>query len=298
MPELPEVHNVKLSIEPSMIGKKVVDVNIISEKGIKQQKADVFESRIPNVTINSVDRRGKYLITNVTSGTGQSEHIVVHLGMTGAWLVTKDLESIIPKFKKHVNVVLTLDDGTMLAYSDIRKFGGMRIWTDSEFKDKRVNGALLAMGPEPFWEGAEDIFLKNIKRKTSRNRKDKETGTKYVEYITVKEAVLDQSVVAGIGNIYANECLWYAKVLPQTFVKDLSDEKLREIFRHAKYTMAASIMLGGTSFSDYVNGKGEKGEFEYYLEAYDQKQCSRCKGVMSKEEVAGRPSYFCKTCQH
>lgn len=307
MPEGPEVQRVRMSLESKIIGKTVVKAEILLDKIIKQQNPNTFLERIVGLTIEAADRRGKYLLfpmekaneservmdALVEGGDGRYK-MIIHLGMTGAVFAVKHLDEIMPEFKKHVHVILTLDDGTLMTYCDIRRFGGLRVFTNEEFANY---GSIKDMGPEWTWDEAEEEFLKRVKKKTHKNKKQLD-GSKLKEPIPIKEAILNQNNIAGIGNIYACESLAYSGILPNKPVSDLNDKQLRTIFRMARDVMNFSVSVGGSSISDYVDGEGQRGRMQEYLISYGQKICGLCKDTeIVKTEVAGRGTFHCPKCQ-
>lgn len=290
MPELPEVHTVMLSLKPKVINKKIISTEIYLDKIIKQQTVETFKERIINSTITNCDRRGKYIVVTLSKNNIQY-YLIIHLGMTGACFVTNNLNNLDEKYRKHTHAILNLDNGQKLIYTDIRRFGGLRVFTVEQYHQLFKN-----MGPEPFWDNAEEEFLKRVKRKLYRTRKLKD-GSKIKEPIVIKEAILDQNNVAGIGNIYACESLLYSNVLPTKPVYELTDDKLREIFRNARDIMKFSISVGGSSISDYVDSDGNTGSMQNYLLVYGRKICGKCNSKVEKIEVAGRGTYYCPNCQ-
>lgn len=294
MPEGPEVQRVRMTLEPKIKGKKIVKSEIILEKIVKQQDLSVFLDRA-NGTIKDALRRGKYLIFPVVNENFKDDlYMIIHLGMTGAVFAVKSLDEIMPEFRKHVHAILTLNDGTLLTYCDIRRFGGIRIFTNEEYLNY---ASIQKMAPEPNEDDAEDEFIKRVKKKTFKMKKQ-EDGSKVREDIPIKEAILNQGNIAGVGNIYACESLAYAGVKPDTPVDILSDEQLREIFRLARDVMEFSISVGGSSISDYVDGEGRRGSMQNYLVSYGQQICGLCKQTeIIKSVVAGRGTYHCPSCQ-
>lgn len=288
MPEGPECERVRMSLDDKISGKTITGIEVRFDKIIKQQDVETFKSRALNSRISELNRRGKYLIAPVHHPDYEDElYLIVHLGMTGAWFNVNAESKIIPQYAKHAHLVLTLDDGSLLVYCDIRKFGGLRIFTCEEYTRM---GPTKDMGPEWFWEDAEAEFIKRIKRKMFKKVKGELT------YIPIKEAILDQSNLAGVGNIYASESLYEAKILPDTPVNCLDDTQLATIFRAARDIMNFSVSVGGSSISDYVDGEGKVGQMQNYLKVYGRSTCP-CGNPIHTLEIAGRNSFYCPICQ-
>lgn len=277
-----------MSLDDKISGKTITGIELRFDKIIKQQDAETFKSRILNCRISELNRRGKYLIAPVHHPDYEDElYLIVHLGMTGAWFNVTSEDKIIPQYAKHAHLVLTLDDNSLLVYCDIRKFGGLRIFTSEEFQKI---GPTKGMGPEWFWENAETEFIQRIKRKTTRKVKGE------LEYIQIKEAILDQGNLAGVGNIYASESLYEAKILPDTPVVSLDDTQLAVIYRAARDIMNFSVSVGGSSISDYVDGEGKVGQMQNYLKVYGRSRC-QCGAPIRTMEIAGRNTFYCNECQ-
>lgn len=277
-----------LSLQPNIIGKTIIETEVfdekISEKALvkllrKQSKSEFIKNTI-GCEFTTVERRAKFLISKVEKDNIPF-YIVVHLAMAGKWLYTSKLENLNEMHRKHILVQFKLDDGSYLVYSDYRRFGAISIHSEEEYFNM---GNIHNLGPEPFWEGADQMFL-NIVR-TKKKFFDK----------PIKGVIMDQNAVAGVGNIYACEALWVMNINPNTKTKDLSDSQLLDLFHTFKETMLFSISIGGSSINDYVNGDGMAGGFQNYLKVYNQKTCD-CGAEIVKEEIAGRTTHYCPTCQ-
>ncbi|MNC15502.1 Formamidopyrimidine-DNA glycosylase [compost metagenome] len=289
-----------MSLAPNVEGKTIVKVemnytNGLSERAIKKmfhkQSFELIIERLMGAQISEILRRGKHLSGIIHNDNYEDElYISVHLGMAGAWIFGKTEEDIIPKFRKHIHVKLTLNDGTILVYSDIRRQGGFSVYTAEEYRDIIAKRNL---GPEPFSEDAMPIVLANVRHKKWSTMPKKGDLTKK----SIKGALMDQSVMAGTGNIYACEALHKAKLHPKEFVKDLTDEEIVGVFSDSRDLMAFSISVGGTTFRDYVNGDGMMGGFQDYLKVYGKKNCGTCNNMIISEEVAGRTTHWCPICQ-
>lgn len=288
MPELPEVEGVVRQIRPAATGKTIRDVFVSDairlskangkEAIIKKMDADAFISRLIGAEISSVERRSKYIYFTMQK---EREFLLVnHLGMSGAWFYVDSLLSITEdKFRRHVHVVLTLDDGNLLAYSDIRRFGEMRLLNgEADFPP------LLLMAPEPFAEEALDHFLHMAER------------PKYSAK-PIKEVIMDGQVISGCGNIYATEALFRMKIHPNRAAGRISRARKILLFKAVAAILLESIDAGGSTISDYRNINGESGRMQDRFGMYGKKQCMECGTATKSLQIAGRTSVYCPTCQ-
>lgn len=287
MPELPECENVRMSLEKKVIGKTIINSEVfyekISDKALKKmlrkQDMNQFIADTTGCKFLTAERRAKFLMTKVEKN-GQYFYILVHLAMAGKWLFAEKLEDLSALNQKHIIVQFTLDDGSYLVYTDHRRFGAISIHTE---KDYLAMESIHGLGPEPFWDNADEIFLKNIRKKKFEDK-------------AIKGEIMNQGIVAGIGNIYACEAMYVLGIHPEEKVKDLTDNELKDIFHVAKETMTFSISVGGSSINDYVNGEGMMGSFQNYLKVYGRSTCE-CGETIQQIEVAGRTTHFCPKCQ-
>lgn len=288
MPELPEVEGVVRQIRPVSIGKKIEAVAVSDiirlskangkEAIIKRMKADRFIDSLTGAQIVRVERRSKYIYFTLRK---DNEFLLVnHLGMSGAWFYVDQLQSIPEdKFRRHVHVILTLSDGNLLAFSDIRRFGEMRVLQEeAEFPP------LLLMAPEPFELGAEDHFLAMAESPKYKNK-------------AIKELIMDGQIISGCGNIYATEALFKMKIHPKRAASRISRKRKVELFESIVAILLESIEAGGSTISDYRNINGESGSMQDRFGMYGKKQCMVC-GTMTKTlKIGGRASVYCPTCQ-
>ncbi|MDF2534851.1 MAG: hypothetical protein K0R18_1009 [Bacillales bacterium] len=276
-----------MSLEKKIIGKTIVNAQVFAEKisdkalkkMLRRQDMNQFINNVVGCKFLTAERRAKFLMTKVEKND-QRFYIVVHLAMAGKWLAANKLEDLSEQNQKHNIVQFTLDDGSYLVYSDHRRFGAISIHTEAEYLQM---DSIHGLGPEPFWDKADETFLENIRKKKFEGK-------------AVKGEIMNQGVVAGIGNIYACEAIHVLGIHPEEKVKDLTDNELKDIFHVAKETMAFSITVGGSSVNDYVNGDGMTGSFQNYLKVYDQKTCE-CGEEIQRIDVAGRTTHFCPSCQ-
>lgn len=287
MPELPEVETVRRGLQRLIISKKVVHTTHDTPKSFPNSESDAKEFLI-GAHITDVRRRAKVLLIDLDTDYS----LVIHLKMTGQIVFRgKDSfgaghpsDSLIGELPdRSTRVTLTFDDGSKLFFNDQRKFGWMKLFPTIEIPNidfmKRV-------GPEPL----EDVFTSKefIARIRRRN------GT------TIKAAILDQTVLAGVGNIYADESLWGAKIHPARRVRDVTDKELSTLLREIKYVMNLSIEKGGSTDRNYVNAEGKKGSYIDFARVFRQegKACPRHPDVIiEKTRVAGRGTHLCPVCQ-
>ena len=273
MPELPEVETVARGLRAVLPGKRILDVRLGKTDFIDDPAA--VERELPGCRISAVRRFGKFLLLDLERATGSGAHfsLQVHLGMTGR-IVTCPPDARVPP---HTHVFLALDDGRELRYTDARRFGRIRIL---------ANGAresvLGEFGLDPL-EASEPEFRASI----------------YSRHARIKALLLDQHVLRGIGNIYADESLWRARIHPKRLGGKLRDEELQRLFRAVQHVLREAIRLRGSSVSDYVDSNGERGEFQLRHRVYMRqgKKCFRCGARIRRVIVAGRSSYFCPRCQ-
>lgn len=274
MPELPEVETVVRSLEQRLAGLTITAVDILMPKVIRHPKPEIFEEQIVGKQLsNRLGRRGKYLLLHLSGGLT----LVVHLRMTGR-LVYCDAE--LP-LEKHTHVVFHLDNGKQLRFTDIRQFGRLQLVPTAEVSEM---AGIKEMGPEPLDEAFSREFLK----KEFRRRRTR-----------VKPLLLDQCFIAGLGNIYADEALFRAKVHPERLAADLSAREVAGLHKSIVEVISGGIEHRGTTFRDYVDGEGRSGSYQHYLKVYNREglPCANCGKPIERIKVAGRSSYYCPQCQ-
>lgn len=290
MPELPEVENVVRSLEPKLRDRIITTVDLYTNtihSLIQYNNLEDFIKRLENMRIVGMIRRGKFMMIGVES-YGEEEHFIVHLGMTGTLIHREDTDysSYPDSIKNHIHAEIFLDNGSVLFYSDYRRFGSLRIVSTQELHDPTIKHLKLlqSLGPEPFQDDVKELFLSNIRKKKYQNK-------------SIKDVLLDQTVIAGAGNIYASECLFPARINPLNSVEVFSDDQLLDVLRHLTSILELSIKLGGSSIKDYVNGEGASGSFQDFLKVYDQDVCQDCGTSITKTFIKNRSTYFCPSCQ-
>lgn len=273
MPELPEVETIRKTLEQLVLHKTIADVTVRWPKLIhKPDDTDAFRMQLKGETITAMKRKGKFLLFYLTDYV-----LVSHLRMEGKYrVVTKE-----KPIDKHTHVIFHFTDGTELRYNDVRKFGTMHLFP----KGEQYDGAPLnKLGPDPFEPAYTLEYLKEKLAKTMR---------------MIKAALLDQTIIAGLGNIYVDEVLFLARIHPETRANTLTDEQIERIWHYARQVLERAVALGGTSIRSYVNGKGEMGMFQQELYVYGRtgKTCLHCHAAIEKLKVAGRGTHICPTCQ-
>ena len=289
MPELPEVEVIRSGLSELIAKKTIEKVNVLNDKSFQASTSsiDVF---VNNSTILSVKRRAKILLIELSSGYS----LIIHLKMTGQLLFRDNQNksknfagghpsdsflSVLPD--NHTRVELIFTDSTTLFFNDMRKFGWIKLLPTTELKEEKF---IAKLGPEPLIGNPTPEYLKRI----SRHPKS-----------LVKAALLNQEIVAGIGNIYADEALWGAMIHPKTRVENLSEKQLEDILNAAIEVMSFSINKGGSTDRNYLNAKGEKGSYLTFANVFrkEGKPCPRCGHVIEKIRVAGRGTHICSNCQ-
>ena len=277
MPELPEVETVRCGLAAHVAGRTFTAVHVHHPRAVRRHEAGPADltARLIGQFITDTGRRGKYLWLTMSEGSA----LVVHLGMSGQMLLGE-----VPN-TDHVRIAATLDDGTPLSFVDQRTFGG---WMLAEMVD--VDGSVV---PVPVAHLARDPLDPRFDPEavvTVLRRKHSE----------IKRQLLDQTVVSGIGNIYADEALWRAQVNGARIASALTRRQLRLVLDSAAEVMSAALHQGGTSFDSlYVNVNGESGYFDRSLDAYGREglPCRRCGAVIRREKFMNRSSFYCPRCQ-
>jgi len=268
MPELPEVETVRRSLLP-IVGMRIETVEV-RERRLRRAVAADFAQRLTGQVIRSIERRGKYLLFHLS----EDDVLLAHLGMSGALL----LQAAGTPPEAHDHVWLRLADGRQVTFNDPRRFGLLRVGRPGEFVE------LNAVGPDPLSEAfAVDDFAA-----LARGRKK-----------PVKNLLMDQRAVAGIGNIYANEILFRAGIRPGRQARRLTRAELVRLFEATRAVLSSAVRLGGSSISDYRDGDGRPGYFQLRLKVYDRagKPCLRCRTAVRRVVHAGRSSFYCPACQ-
>lgn len=287
MPELPEVETVRRGLANLIIGKRVKDVSHDYPKSFPNAENDVKTFLIGS-SVTAVRRRAKVLLIDLST----DYTLVIHLKMTGQ-MVYRGIQvfgaghpsdSLVGKLPdKSTRVIIIFSDKSHLFFNDQRKFGWMRLLPTVEVPNIDF---MKKVGPEPLGSDfTPKVFKERVKKRSNT---------------TVKAALLDQTVLAGIGNIYADEALWGAKIHPATRVRDVSDAKLGKLYTEIRFVLNLSIKKGGSTDRNYVNAEGKRGSYIDFARVFrrEGKDCPRHPGtVIIKTRVAGRGTHICPQCQ-
>ncbi len=273
MPELPEVETIARGLRTVLPGRRILDVRLGKTDFIDDPAA--IEQQLPGARIAAVRRHGKFLLLDLQSSNGGARDfsLLIHLGMTGRIVTCDPKAPVLP----HTHVFCALDDGRELRYTDVRRFGRIGILPDGP-----QEAALGSLGLDPL-EATEEQFIAQLKDRRAR----------------VKALLLDQHVLRGIGNIYADESLWRARIHPTRLGANLKPGELRSLYRAVQSVLNEAIRLRGSSIADYVDSDGKLGGFQRRHRAYQRegKKCFRCGAIIRRAIVAGRSSHFCPKCQ-
>jgi formamidopyrimidine-DNA glycosylase len=295
MPELPEVETVARGLRQTILGRRILSIRLGKTDFIDDPAA--LEQHLPGRRIDAVERYGKFMLLRLSeklsdafagenaaasdntagaataAGTTTTASLLVHLGMTGQLAPAPAAQP----HQKHTHVWMTLDDGRELRYTDPRRFGRIAYIAAAS-----LAGELTAFGADPLEVSAED-FAARIRSRRAR----------------IKALLLDQSVLRGVGNIYADESLWRAKIHPARLGAQLDAKQTETLRKVLQEILRKAIAMRGSSISDFLDADGEPGEYQRHHRAYGRegKRCYRCKTPIRRNIVAGRSSYFCPACQ-
>ena len=276
MPELPEVETVVRGLRASLPGRGIVDVRFGKTDFVEDPES--IARRLPGTRIAAVSRLGKFISVELQPCANSARHssrlsLLIHLGMTGQ-LTMADEGSPIPR---HTHCQIALDDGRELRYTDIRRFGCIRLVGEPSLEDLKKR-----LGGEPLEVSAEE-FCRSLSARRAR----------------VKALLLDQKVLRGIGNIYADESLFAARLHPARIAQRLKKRELVRLHSAVRQVLAEAIRLRGSSISDYVDSEGNRGEYHLRHRVYQRQgePCFRCGAKIRRTIVAGRSSHYCPRCQ-
>ena len=271
MPELPEVETVARALRPLLAGKEFASARALWPRTVAAPDPDSFAMRLAGQRIVDIGRRGKYILFTLASG----DTLIVHLRMTGKLMVASpgspDLDA------PHVRVILYLTDGDALVFNDARKFG--RIWLVSD-----LESVIGKLGPEPLaWDFTPEVLASRLRRRRT----------------SLKALLLDQTVLAGVGNIYADEALHLAGIHPLRTGADLTDEEVIRLHGAIREVLTASIGERGTMLRDYRPPYGLQGAYQNHLRVYQQtdRPCPRCGAPVRRIVVTQRSTHYCPQCQ-
>lgn len=272
MPELPEVETVKRKLDLLVKNKVITSVEIYHHNIIEYPSVDEFKKNIINQKINNLARYGKWLIFVL-----DDYYLLSHLRMEGKYFYKTKEDDIL----KHEHVIFKFNDNTELRYMDVRKFGKMHL---IKKEDITKIGPLIEMGLEP-WD--DKLNITYLKEKYQKKK------------LPIKTTLLDQSIIVGIGNIYADEILFLSKINPQKTTSKLTDEELNLIIKYTKKVLESAIEKGGSSIRTYTSVDGVHGLFQQELYVHTKKgeKCLVCNTIIEKTKIGGRGTYYCPTCQ-
>lgn len=272
MPELPEVETVKESLKSKILNKRVKNVVVNHNNIIEFPDVDKFKMDIINQNINDIKRRGKWLVFEL-----DDYFLLSHLRMEGKFYHKKDSDVI----EKHEHVIFQFTDKTELRYRDTRKFGKMHLILKENINKQKP---LSELGLEP-WDSK--LTIEYLKAKFINKK------------LPIKTVILDQSIIVGIGNIYADEILFFSKVNPLKRSCDLSNAELKSIIHNTKEVLEKAIAQGGTTIRTYTSSEGVHGRFQQQLMVHNRlnEKCNICGSQIVKIKVNGRGTYYCPICQ-
>ncbi|MDL2281319.1 DNA-formamidopyrimidine glycosylase, partial [Selenomonadales bacterium OttesenSCG-928-I06] len=273
MPELPEVETIARTLSDKITNRKIVNIDVKLPRLIKWPSFYEFKALLYNKTILNLTRRGKYLLFHLDNDLV----MVVHLRMTGQFSYSTSK----PPQEKHDHIIITFDDNSTLVYSDKRTFGTFYVLPHEELW--RI-ASLHSLGKEPLSEEFTFEYFKD-------NIQDKKG--------LIKPILLNQTIIAGLGNIYVDESLALAKIDPERICNSLNNKELKNLYNAINTSIAKGIENRGTTFSDYRDGEGNKGDNQNSLHVYGRanQPCYNCKTLIQKKKVAGRSSHYCPNCQ-
>ncbi len=265
MPELPEIETIKRYLEKDLTGRKIKEVKVLNKKSFIGDKKKVLNSKILKV-----ERVGKMIVLKLDNNL----NLLFHLKLTGQLIFNDSFRN--SEIKKETRVIFILDKGFLL-FNDARKFGWVKVLNDRE-----LNQELSKLGKEPFSLSFQ--YLKEIFSKTRR---------------PIKIVLMDQEKIAGIGNIYANEALFLAKIYPLKPSNKLKDEEIKNLLSAIKKIIQKAIKLQGTSFRFYIKPDASKGKYQEKFLVYQRKneKCLRCQSKIKYIKIGGRGSFYCPSCQ-
>ena len=287
MPELPEIEIVKRSLFKKINKAKIVNVKI-NNKNLRYKISHTLSKKLINEKILKISRRSKYLIFHF-----KNKLLLVHLGMSGKFLIVRSKDNKMFKtsfyydlniLAKHNHIYFVLNNGLVLIYNDVRRFGFFKLFENIKLKEIIH---LKKLGPEPF----SVLFCIKYVQKFIKNRKK-----------NIKNLLMDQTFVSGLGNIYVNEALFLSKIHPLRQCSNLERKSIKNLIYNIRRVLKISINQGGSSIKDFKNAYGKSGNFQQFFNVYGQenKNCSRisCKGKIKKISISNRSSFYCNSCQN
>ncbi len=268
MPELPEVETTRRGLEPHVTGRRIVALTV-REPRLRWRVPDDLPAKLAGQRITGAARRAKYLLIVLESGT-----LIVHLGMSGSLRV---LPADTPLLA-HDHYDLLLDSGRILRFNDPRRFGSLHYTSG----DPSQHPLLARLAPEPFDAAFDSDYLWRITRRRQAS---------------IKQVLMNSRLVVGVGNIYASETLFRARIRPRRRAQSLTRDEAARLVKQVRAVLSHAIKVGGTTLRDYVGADGEPGYFRQKLYVYERKECRVCGSAIRQLTQQGRSSYYCPICQ-
>lgn len=270
MPELPEVETIKLGLLEKVKDKKIKEVEILDPKVINLSTAN-FQKQTMGAVINNIKRRAKLLMINLSN----NQSILIHLKLTGQLIYQAPDE-------KFARAIFQFSDGARLVFKDFRRFGFIKLIPTNQVEDYLREEKY---GPEPLGEEFTLEVFRNLLKEKPRAK--------------IKPLLMDQTFIAGIGNIYSDEALFYAGIHPLKVVATLKEEKIEKLYQGIREILKKAIEKRGSSIDTYLDVEGRKGEYIPFLKVYrrEGKDCFRCGGTVESFKIGGRSAHFCPKCQ-
>ena len=288
MPELPEVEVVRRSLDTLICGLKIIKVDILNNK-LRYPINQKLKKVLKKLKIISINRRGKFILINIE----KNKTLLVHLGMTGKILILNKKRKINLKTsfyynsiinKKHNHLRIKFNNCNEFIYNDIRKFGFIKLLKTNNI-DNCIN--LFNLGPEPL---SKKFNFQYVKKQCSKSKKN------------IKNFLMDQKNVSGLGNIYVNEILFQSSINPRKLMYKLNNTEISRVLKNTKIILNDAIRQGGSSIKDFKGTTGKEGYFQQSFKVYnrDNKGCMKktCRGVIKKIYIGNRSTFFCKNCQN
>ena len=287
MPELPEIEIIKRSLFKKINKAKIVNVKIYN-KNLRYKIAHALPKQLINEKILKISRRSKYLIFHF-----KNKFLLVHLGMSGKFIIIRSKDNKIFKtsfyyeldiLAKHNHIHFILNNGLVLIYNDVRRFGFFKLFENIKLEKITY---LKKLGPEPFSVLFCIQYIQNFIKNKKKN---------------IKNLLMDQTFVSGLGNIYVNEALFLSKIHPLRQCSNLKKKSIKNLIYNIRKILKIAINQGGSSIKDFKNTFGKSGNFQQFFNVYghENKNCSRisCKGKIKKISISNRSSFYCNMCQN
>ncbi|MDR1828022.1 MAG: bifunctional DNA-formamidopyrimidine glycosylase/DNA-(apurinic or apyrimidinic site) lyase [Methylobacteriaceae bacterium] len=278
MPELPEVETIRRGLEPVLLNRRIAGVTV-KRDGLRYPFPPGFAHRLQGRAVTALTRRAKFMLAALEGG----ETLIIHLGMSGSFLVEKTITDADSAERRHDHVVLHLSDGPFISYRDPRRFGFMDLTATADVPNSRH---LSALGIEPLADDFTGGALQRLFHKKSA---------------PVKAALLDQRLVAGLGNIYVCEALYDAGLHPARAAASLTDTEAARLAGCIRDVLNRALKAGGSTLKDYRRADGSGGYFQHDFRVYDREGCPcprpGCRGTVRRMVQSGRSTFFCDRCQ-